>query len=231
MAIENLVYLAFALAFAGYLMRDELLLRMLMLLSSVNYLGYYTYVTDQPLWDAIVTSSLLALVNLGMIVIIAIERTTFTMSRHTAEIFLHFPMLTPGQFRTLMRNGSLLTAAGPTRLTTEGAPVDTLYFVVDGPARIIKRGQDVSVPGGIFIGEIGFLTGRPASATVEVESGASYVAWRHDTLKRLLRRRRNLEVALLAQFNADLVNKVSESSPVAPDVGVEAKVGGERRTG
>ena len=214
MAVENLVYVAFALAFSGYLMRDELWLRLLMLFSSANYLVYYYYVADRPLWDAITTSSILALVNLAMIVVIIWERTTLTMPQRIAEIYASFKMLTPGQFRRLIKSGDVVTTSASRRLTTEGDPVDSLYFVVHGPVRVEKRGRVAEVDGGIFIGELAYLTGRPASATVEVPAGVTLVKWDIEPLRALSRRRRSLSVALMAQFNADLVNKVSNAHPI-----------------
>ena len=214
MSVESFVYIAFAFALAGYLARDELWLRLLMLAASANYLAYYYTATDEPLWNAILTSGALALVNLAVIGIVILERTTFTMSRQVASIYRSFDMLTPGQFRRLMRLGSVRAADGTVCLTTEGQPVDKLHFVTEGGVSVTKRGLRTEIPARIFVGEIAYATGRPATATVEVAPGSVWVEWDQDKLRRMTRRFPALGVALVAQFNVDLLGKVASSQPI-----------------
>jgi hypothetical protein len=212
--VDYFVYLAFIFALAGYLARDELWLRLLMLAASANYLAYYYGVSDAPLWGAIATSGTLALVNLGVIVVVILERTTFTMSRQVSSIYRSFDMLTPGQFRRMMRLGTVRSAEEPARLTTEGMRVDKLHFVTQGTVTVTKHGRRAEIPARIFVGEIAYATGNLASATVEVSPGAVWVEWDQEALRRLTRRFPALGVALMAQFNADLLGKVATSQPM-----------------
>lgn len=214
MIVGSFVYLAFAFALAAYLARDELWLRLLMLAASVNYLLFYYFATEEPLWDAILTSGLLAIVNLVVIGIVVTERTTLAMSRQVASIYRSFDMLTPGQFRRIMRLGQIRTADQPVRLTTEGQPVDKLSFVTEGVVVVTKQGRRTEIPARIFVGEIAYATGRPASATVDVLPGAVWIEWDQEALRRLTRRVPSLGVALVAQFNADLLDKVASSQPI-----------------
>jgi hypothetical protein len=211
---EYFVYLAFFFALAGYLARDELWLRLLMLAASGNYLAYYYAVTDAPLWGAIATSGALALVNIGVIVVVILERTTFTMSRQVSSIYRSFDMLTPGQFRRMMRLGTVRSAEDPVRLTTEGMRVEKLYFVTEGGVTVTKHGRRAVIPARIFVGEIAYATGNVASATVEVSPGAVWVEWDQEALRSLTRRFPALGVALVAQFNVDLLGKVATSQPM-----------------
>jgi hypothetical protein len=213
--VEYVVYLAFLFALAGYLARDELWLRLLMLAASANYLAYYYAVTDAPLWSAILTSGTLALVNLAMIVVVILERTTFTMTKPVASIYRSFDMLTPGQFRRIMRHGTIRRAEEPVRLTTEGMRVEKLHFVTDGGVTVTKQGRRTEIPARIFVGEIAYATGNVASATVEVSPGSAWVEWDQEALRRLTRRFPALGVALVAQFNVDLLGKVATSQPIA----------------
>ena len=212
--VEYFVYLAFLLAMAGYLARDELWLRALMLAASANYLVYYYTVADAPLWSAIVTSGILALVNLAVIGVVILERTTFTMSPQVASIYRSFDMMTPGQFRRMMRIADVRTADGPVRLTAEGMRVDRLAFVAAGAITVAKQGRRTEIPARIFVGEIAYATGNVASATVEVAPGSVWVEWDQDRLRRLTRRYPALGVALMAQFNVDLLGKVATSQPI-----------------
>ena len=214
MIVGSFIYLAFGFALAGYLARDELWLRLLMLAASVNYLLFYYYATDEPLWDAILTSGVLAVINLAVIGIVITERTTLVMSRQVASIYRSFDMLTPGQFRRIMRLGEIRTAGEAVRLTTEGHAVDKLSFVTEGAVVVTKQGRRAEIPARIFVGEIAYATGRPASATVDVMPGAVWVEWDQEALRRLTRRFPSLGVALVAQFNADLLGKVASSQPI-----------------
>jgi hypothetical protein len=185
-----------------------------MLAASANYLAYYYAVTDAPLWGAIATSGALALVNLGVIVVVIVERTTFTMTRQVASIYRSFDMLTPGQFRRMMRHGTVRTAEGPIRLTTEGMRVDKLHFVTEGGVIVTKQGRRTEIPARIFVGEIAYATGNVASATVEISPGSVWVEWDQEALRSLTRRYPALGVALVAQFNVDLLGKVATSQPM-----------------
>ncbi len=212
-----LVYLAFVLGVLGFLARDELLLRLLMFAASMLYLVYYYHVTAAPLWDSLITTAILGGVNMAMIVVVVLERTTFSMSSENAALSRHFPVLTPGQFRRLLKCARLVAAAEAVVLTREAAPVDRLWYVYEGGLRIDKAGRVSRLDTAMFVGELAFLTGASASASVSVEAGARYLEWDARALRSLIDKSPGLRVALQAQFNADLVRKVSTSAPVPLD--------------
>jgi hypothetical protein len=153
-------------------------------------------------------------VNLGVIVVVILERTTFTMSRQVSSIYRSFDMLTPGQFRRMMRHGTVRTAEDTVRLTTEGMRVDKLHFVTEGGVIVTKHGRRTEIPARTFVGEIAYATGNVASATVEISPGSVWVEWDQEALRSLTRRFPALGVALVAQFNVDLLGKVATSQPM-----------------
>jgi CRP-like cAMP-binding protein len=114
-----------------------------------------------------------------------------------------------------MRHGTIRSAEETVRLTTEGMRVEKLHFVNDGSVVVTKRGQRTEIPARIFVGEIAYATGNLASATVEVTPGSVWVEWDQEALRRLTRRYPALGVALMAQFNVDLLGKVATSQPIA----------------
>ena len=213
LTIGVLVYMAFVFDLFGFLARDELWLRLLMLAASVLYLFYYYHVADAPLWDALITNATLAAANVAMIIVVILERTTFSMSRETAELFRQFPMLSPGQFRRLMKMAVHHAPDAPVALTAAGEDVVRLCYVLSGPVTIRKGAVEASVGAGMFVGELAFLTGKPATATVTAEPGARYLEWDAAALRRVVGKSPKLQVALQAQFNEDLVRKVSLSMP------------------
>ncbi len=215
-ATGALVYIAFGLGIAAFIMRDELWLRLLMLTASGFYICYYYLVNEAPLWDAIITNSLLAAVNFVMICIVLTERSRIFMSREMTSVFGFFPRLTPGQFRRLMRAARMVTADEALDIATEGQSLDRLYFILDGGVTVEKHGHRVALPAGIFIGEVAYLTKQFASASVRLASGSRYLVWNSGDLERLTTRFPALGNALLAHLNIDMAAKVANSHPIEP---------------
>ena len=210
-SIGVLVYAAFGFDFYGFLARDELMLRFLMLMASALYLVYYYVVAGDPLWDAIITNGALAAVNLAMICVVITERTTFSMSAKMAGLYSSFSMLSPGQFRRLMRIADLLDPDAGTVLTREGAQLDRLYFIAEGAVELEKAGEIARIEGPAFIGEVAFITGSEATATARTTTDTSLISWDQGALQRLFRRRPAIQVAIAALLNTDLAHKVARS--------------------
>ncbi|MBF9059310.1 cyclic nucleotide-binding domain-containing protein [Rhodobacterales bacterium HKCCSP123] len=212
--VAALIYLAFAFKLLGFTARDELNWRGLMLFASLLYLAYYYLVAETPLWDAILTNGLLAAVNFVMIGIVVTERSSRFLSDEHQRIYNHFGRFAPGQFRRLLRLATVHRVDDETVLTIEGRQVDRLYFVHDGRTIIRKDGQEIVLTRPGFIGELAFLTGAHATATVTLAPGAHYLSWETDALQRLMVRRPGLGNALMAQLNMDLATKVATSRPM-----------------
>ena len=61
---STLIHLGALLYILGFLVRDELLLRLLVLGGSGLYILYYFLFPATPLWDAIITSLILGVANI-----------------------------------------------------------------------------------------------------------------------------------------------------------------------
>jgi hypothetical protein len=223
LSVGLLVYVAFVFDVLGFLARDELKLRILLLASGLFLTSYYFFVSDQPLWDAIVTNGMIDLVNFTMICVVIHERSTLAMPATTVAIYDRFSMMTPGQFRKVFRAGRLRTAARDETLAVEGAPLPRLFYVLDGEVEVEKHGTRTPIGRNVFIGEIAFLHDVPATATVRIREGSHYLEWTHEDLKALTARHPAIRTALLAHLNLDLSRKVAASSPGAmATVAIEA---------
>lgn len=207
------IYIAFSLQMIGFMARDELWLRLLMLGGTFFYLFYYATIAGQPLWDSLITNSLLGAINIVMIAIVLLERTTLSMGSEMAELYKSFNLLSPGQFRRLLRAAKRRTVTEPEVITEDGKPLTSLYFVECGPILIEKFGETVEMEPRQFIGEIAYLKDVPASAKVTLGEGARYLEWDCNAMRRLLQRHRSLGVAMVAQLNIDLSEKVAVSRP------------------
>jgi CRP-like cAMP-binding protein len=65
------------------------------------------------------------------------------------------------------------------------------------------------IPSDTFIGEIAFLLGEPASATVTLEPGTPYFVWKQDQLKALMQSKPDLGNSLSLAMNRKLAQKIA----------------------
>jgi CRP-like cAMP-binding protein len=101
-----------------------------------------------------------------------------------------------------------------TVLLTEGQPITELFFVTDGAARIEKNGALVAICSrGDFVGEMGFVSGSRATATVVADRPMKLASFDAAVLKSRLADDNNLRHALEASFNRNLIGKLSRSGP------------------
>jgi hypothetical protein len=206
-----LVHIAGILSLGGYLSRDQLVLRFLLFCGGCLYIAYYFLSAATPLWDAIFWSSLFLTANLYVMVGLFMDRRHRALSPDEQRLAAVFTSLSPGQFRRLLKAAKWNTAAEPTILTWEDRKPDSLFFVLDGTITIAKGERRFMVSPGVFIGEIAWLLGTPATATVEVPAGARYVEWDAANLRNLLTRNPTLRIAFEGMLNRDLAGKLGKS--------------------
>lgn len=111
--------------------------------------------------------------------------------RHLHELHL----LTQGAFCGLSRTQlARLVAAGTWRtfepgdqITREGEPVSEMLLICDGLVVVEAQGQAVArLHGGSLVGELAFVSGKPASATVTVEQPVRALALDMEKLRKLV---------------------------------------------
>lgn len=208
----GLIHVAALISVAAMTCRDQIILRGLLVVSTILYIAYYFFVPEVLLWDAIFWTSINMLVNVIVMSQLIIARTQFRMTPDERRLFAAFGSLSPGEFRALMKIGQWRRAESTMILVREGAPVDRIYYVLDGTPRITKGGHSFNARPQAFVGEIGFLRQIPATATVTVEAGALYVEWPAKSLTALKIRRPMIKIALDALLAADMAAKMSEAA-------------------
>ena len=88
-------------------------------------------------------------------------------------------------------------------------PLAELAYVIEGAVTIDKGGTRIVLDPPAFVGEVAFVTHRPASATVTLAAGARYVTWEIGALRRLLLGAPSLGIGLGAALNRDMAEKVA----------------------
>ena len=192
-------------------MRGQLPLRLVLLLSYILFILDNTLGTQQPEWPYLIWNALFLLINFYVLVEIILDRTTFGLSHEEKEVFGTLISLSPGEFRRLSRLAQWHVAKQPTSITVEGVVPACLYYVYDGAIEVVKGGRAISVGTGSFIGEIAFLRGTPASASVALEAGTRYMEWPVERLHRHLDRHHALRLAFNRMLSDDLALKLARS--------------------
>lgn len=210
-------HISYVLLIGSMLMRRMLYLRTLALLAGTFSAGYY-YTTGDSVsmfWE-----TTFALVNAAQLLVLFIENRR---GRFSAEEQKFIDAVLSGveraQARRLVKLGAWTEVADGVVLIREESTPDHLYYVVDGAARVDRDGRTIgSVGPGDFLGEMSYLTGKPASATVETTAPMRYLAFERGQLRAHLARNEAVAHALEASFNRNLVDKLVKTNTDAKAV-------------
>ena len=90
-------------------------------------------------------------------------------------------------------------------------PPTHLYYLEKGVGIGEKKARTFTIPEGRFVGEISFILGGNATATVNIPKGASFLSWEKTVLNKLLDKHPNLQRAFEARIARDMASKLSNS--------------------
>jgi len=119
------------------------------------------------------------------------------------------PNIPKFQARRLLDQGHWKTDMPDTILTEEGEALTHLYFLYQGGADVVFDGKKVAQIGSrSLIGEMSWMTGMPASATVTVSEPSRVFALEVEKLKTFLVRNMNVRHELENRFASQLSEKL-----------------------
>jgi hypothetical protein len=216
---QNIVHIGALLCLLGFLFRNQLILRLLVLGGDCVYILYYYFAPEIPLWGAIFWSSMFTLVNVVMIWRIFVDEMHSSLPASERKLFDLLVDMTPGQFRKFVKAGRQEVTAAPLVITRENEPLHHLYFITEGRVIIEKGGHRVVSGAKTFIGEIAFLLARPATATVTLELGCQYCVWDSTALRSVLNGNPELKNALSAAMNRKLAEKIAQAGVLTDTIG------------
>lgn len=223
---ETIVLMAGLTLTLAYLIINQYLLRLLIILATALYIWYYAVVADAPLWTAIYTSVAMGVANLVGMGTLLWRQTIWSVPAAHRDIYAHFDGLPPGDFGELVRTAHRRTLTEDTRITTEGDPVDRLTYVISGSLSITKKGEAFAMPPRVFVGEVAFLAHQASAATTYVAAGSEVLEWEFDALRTRAARKSRFKLALEAMISKDLALKVAFA--VAPRQGGWAETAQQR---
>lgn len=136
-----------------------------------------------------------------------------------------FTDLPRSRARHLLDQGLWLSAREGDVLTREGEPVDHLYYLAEGEARVMSMGSEVGRCGpGDLIGELTVLSGETASATVILESPARFWCAPADDLRPYVEAHEDIRRAIEHGFATVLKAKLRASNRVIIETAGRAQI-------
>lgn len=205
-----LMHVAAIISVAALALRDQLKLRAVLLVS-IMLNAIYNDLTTPPSYQSIFWNAVLFVINLIVLVQIILDRTHIGMSDEENALFSAFEILTPGEFRSIVKLALWNTARGGEIMTREGERPGDLFYVLTGTATIEKSGRSFFVGPKTFIGEVAFLHGSVASATTTLGAGARYIAWPVEDLNKRIQGRQALKHAVVRLISFDMAMKVART--------------------
>jgi CRP-like cAMP-binding protein len=100
-----------------------------------------------------------------------------------------------------------------TKLTEEDQPLERLFFICAGHVRVMVGGREVSrLETGSLVGEIAFLTEKPATATVVADDDVRALVFDKDKLRQLFKNETEVAGLIYQLMGRELAHKVKVSN-------------------
>jgi len=113
------------------------------------------------------------------------------------------------QIARLLVAGQFNDIAKGTTLTEENKPLDTLFFICEGHAKVTVAGSEIAhLEKGNFVGEIAFLTENPATATVVAEDSVRALVFDRGELNQFFRNEAEVAGLIYQLLGRELAQKL-----------------------
>lgn len=209
-AFGHLSYLILALS---YWLTNIYWLRVLAVLGSALEIIYFTY-TGGDLAVGIGWTVVFILINLFHLVILTKERLSLRLPEADAPLLREsLSGLSDFQIAKLLRAADWKDYVAGDVLTRQDAPVDALYFLCRGRANVEVSGKFVTyLEKGTFIGEIAYLTGNPATATVTIDEPSRVLAFSKMKMARVVASDEQISGIMYQLLGRDLAMKMRRTN-------------------
>ncbi|MGZ8417189.1 MAG: Crp/Fnr family transcriptional regulator [Methyloceanibacter sp.] len=121
--------------------------------------------------------------------------------------------LDDAQIARLLVAGRFSDIAKGTLLAEENQPLERLFFICAGHVRVTIGGREVAhLEKGNFVGEVAFLTEKPATATVVAEDSVRALVFERSELSRFFRNEAEVAGLIYQLLGRELANKIKVSN-------------------
>ena len=207
-------HLAFGLIAFSFLVKDILYLRILSILASLFSVLYNFYIPAEPMWLAINWNITFVLANIYHIAVIIYEKRPVKMSSKEKELYeTMFRGLSPVEFLKITKIAQWKKFKSPLPIIQQGKPVNDLILIYNGVVDILVNDNKVAeLKDGQFVGEMSFLTEKPATATCKVTHSTECLVWPQKDFKDLLKRNPSLYFTIQSLLSEQVSNNLVSSS-------------------
>jgi hypothetical protein len=123
------------------------------------------------------------------------------------------PGLSDVQIARLLLAGEFSEIASGTTLAEENRDLQRLFFICDGRLRVQVAGREITVlEKGNFVGEVAFLTKKPATATVVAESAVRALVFDRDKLGQFFQNEAEVAGLIYQLLGRELAFKIKVSN-------------------
>lgn len=208
--IHTVGHISFVLTALSFYVRDILMLRALAIVSGIFGVFYSFNITVAPLWLTIFWLCVFMSINGVRIFNILRERQGISFTEEEQELFgTIFRQFAPVEFMKVMRIATWKSVQPGELLATQGEEMDDVKLIFNGEVAIERDGGEIAHSrDGTFIGEMSFIKGGAATATVKTLRPTRYVVWPKTELENLLKRNPTMDLAMKAVFTIDMVKKL-----------------------
>ncbi len=207
-------HLAFGLIAFSFLVKDILYLRLLSILASVFSIFYNYFIPAEPMMIAVFWNGVFIITNLYHIAIIIYEKRPVKMSPKEKELYeTMFRGLSPVEFLKIIKVAEWKEFKSPLPIITQGKPVNNLILIYNGAVDVLVNDKKVAeLKDGQFVGEMSFLTEKPATATCKVTHTTECLVWPQKEFKDLLKRNPSLYFTIQSLLSEQVSNNLVSSS-------------------
>ncbi|SFZ81724.1 Cyclic nucleotide-binding domain-containing protein [Devosia enhydra] len=208
---KALTHIPYMLLVVSMLMRDMSWLRAFAITAGVIRIFNRSFV-DQDFIVAFWETALVG-INVGQLMVLWYYAKRARFSEEEKMLISNLdPSVSRRTVRRLLRLGEWRNVEGDTVLIEEGRPVANLVFVAEGVAQIERGERIVAVCGpGDFLGEMSFVSGKPANATVRTARPGRILSFPQSSLRHAMRNDEELRQAVESGLNRNLVGKLAKS--------------------
>lgn len=209
-------HFTYALLITSMLMRRMVALRLLAVASGVTKIIYRAVFVFDPvsvLWETV-----FVLVNIVQLLLIWYYEHHHSFRADHQHFVDSIPAgVDRSAIKRLLDLSDLETVAPDTILTREGEKVSRLTYIADGIVKIEKGDRVVAICGpGDYIGELSFLTGNPASATVTAVKPTRVLVFEQARLTAAIENDAQLRRTLESALNRNLAGKLTRTGEPQP---------------
>lgn len=210
---STLGHLSYLVLGLSYWLTNIYWLRVVAIIGSAIGIVFFSY-TGSELPGGIGWMLVFVAINAFHLVLLTRERLNLRLPEADAPLLREsLAGLDDAQIAKLLRAADWRDCQPGEVLTRQDAPVDALYFMCRGRANVEVGGKFITyLEKGTFVGEIAYLTGNPATATVTIDEPSRLLVFSKMKMARVVASDEHISGIVYQLLGRDLAMKMRRSN-------------------